>query len=105
MIRNWKPLPLKTICPGMNKSVGDILGELTTLVSLRIQIIRPKITIIDSIKDNLLNFLIRTNQNFLIDSGCPLDTVKNQKIFLFFPHNYLNPFVFNIKFSICLFSF
>ncbi|KAK6618502.1 hypothetical protein RUM43_013695 [Polyplax serrata] len=73
LIRNWKPLPLKSICPAMNKSVGDILGELTAIVSLRIQIFRPKTTILENIKDNLLNYLIRANRNFLIDSGCPFD--------------------------------
>lgn len=77
LIRNWKPLSLKSICPGMNKSVGDILGDLTNVVSLRIQIFRPKITILEKIKDNLLNFFVRANQNFLKDSGCPIDPVSN----------------------------
>lgn len=60
----------------MNKSVGDILKELTAIVSLRIQIFRPKITTVESIKDNLLNYLVRANQSLLTDNGCPFDMVS-----------------------------
>lgn len=40
VIKNWKPLTFDKIADGPLVSVGDILGELTTVATLRIQIFR-----------------------------------------------------------------
>lgn len=40
VIKNWKPLSFDKIADGPLVSVGDILGELTTVATLRIQIFR-----------------------------------------------------------------
>jgi hypothetical protein len=38
VIKNWKPLRLERIADSPLLTVGDILGELTTVATLRIQI-------------------------------------------------------------------
>lgn len=40
VIRNWRPLPFDKIAESPHMTVGDILGELTNLATLRIQIFR-----------------------------------------------------------------
>lgn len=40
MIKNWKPLRLERIADSPLLTVGDILGELTTVATLRIQIVK-----------------------------------------------------------------
>lgn len=40
VIKNWKPLRLERIADSPLLTVGDILGELTTVATLRIQLVR-----------------------------------------------------------------
>jgi homeobox domain-containing protein len=40
VIKNWKPLRLERIADSPLLTVGDILGELTTVATLRIQIVK-----------------------------------------------------------------
>jgi homeobox domain-containing protein len=40
VIKNWKPLSFEKIAEGPTVTVGDILGELTTVATLRIQLYR-----------------------------------------------------------------
>lgn len=65
-----------TISPGPMVSVGELLGELSTIATLRIQILRPKTTMLQDIKDKLLRLLLIQSYNLLLRSGCPLDTVS-----------------------------
>ncbi|KAL0267946.1 UNVERIFIED_CONTAM: hypothetical protein PYX00_010070 [Menopon gallinae] len=80
LIRNWKALPLSTICPNPKMTVGDVLGELSSLVTLQIQILRPKSAFFQEIKDRLLSFLIAKSHIFLSNSGCPLDLLMLTKL-------------------------
>lgn len=75
LIRNWKALSLDTITPGPKMTVGEMLGELSALATLRIQVLRPKSSM-QEIKDNLLSYLIKKNRNLLSNSSCPLDIVS-----------------------------
>lgn len=59
-------------------SVGDILGELTSVVTLRIVILRTKPSSITEIKDKLLRLLILQSHAVLRSAGCPLDEVSVQ---------------------------
>ncbi|KAJ9595286.1 hypothetical protein L9F63_027329, partial [Diploptera punctata] len=73
VIKNWKPLSFDKIAEGPHVTVGDILGELTPIATLRIQIYRARPTNLSEIKDKLLRFLLAQSQGLLLSTGCPLD--------------------------------
>lgn len=60
-------------------SVNDILGELTSVVTLKITILRNKPTQLAEIKDKLLKLLILQSHAVLRSTGCPLDEVREEK--------------------------
>ncbi|KAJ9590580.1 hypothetical protein L9F63_016349, partial [Diploptera punctata] len=76
VIKNWKPLSFDKIAEGPHVTVGDILGELTTIATLRIQIYRARPTNLSEIKDKLLRFLLAQSQGLLLSTGCPLDQMS-----------------------------
>lgn len=80
IIKNWKPLSMEQITDTALVSVGDILGELTSVVTLRILILRAKPTMFSEIKDKLLKLLILQSHPALRSSGCPLDEVSVTKL-------------------------
>lgn len=80
IIKNWKPLPIEKISDSPMVCVGDILGELTSVVTLRIVILRSKPTALSEVKDKLLKLLVIQSHAVLRSSGCPLDEVS-----FFFP--------------------
>lgn len=61
-------------------TVGDVLGELTSVVTLRISILRTKPSTYTEIKDKLLKLLILQSHAALRSSGCPLDEVSTQGV-------------------------
>lgn len=75
VVKNWKPIPLENITENPLISVADILGELTSVVTLKITIIRSKPTQLAEVKDKLLKLLILQSHAVLRSSGCPLDEV------------------------------
>lgn len=76
IIKNWKPLSTEQITDNPLVTVGDILGELTSVVTLRILILRAKPSIYSEIKDKLLKLLILQSHPALRSTGCPLDEVN-----------------------------
>jgi homeobox domain-containing protein len=62
-------------------SVSEILGELTSNVTLKITIIRTKPTQLAEIKDKLLKLLILQSHSVLRSTGCPLDEVSCSNTF------------------------
>jgi len=76
-LRNWKPLSLATIAPSPLVTVGELLGELSTVATLRIQVLRPRPSLIHDMKDKLLKLLLIQSHGLLVRSGCPLDTVSS----------------------------
>lgn len=82
IIKNWKPLPLDKITDNTLISVSEILGELTSSVTLKITIIRTKPTQLAEIKDKLLKLLILQSHTVLRSSGCPLDEVRRNLHFI-----------------------
>lgn len=80
IIKNWKPLPMEKISDNPLVSVGDILGELTSVVTLRIVILRTKPSTFTEIRDKLLKLLILQSHAVLRSAGCPLDEVRNKTI-------------------------
>lgn len=56
--------------------MSEILGELTTIVTLRIVILRSKTTPFSEIKDKLLKLLVLQSHAVLRSTGCPLDEVS-----------------------------
>lgn len=76
IIKNWKPLSTEQITDNPLVSVGDILGELTSVVTLRILVLRAKPSIYSEIKDKLLKLLILQSHPALRSTGCPLDEVN-----------------------------
>ncbi|XP_034248259.1 uncharacterized protein LOC117649500 [Thrips palmi] len=75
VIKNWKPLSFDKIADGPLVSVGDILGELTTVATLRIQIFRSRPSALSDMRDKLLRLLLTHSRALLLNSGCPLDEV------------------------------
>lgn len=76
LIRNWKALTFDQISDDPMVTVGDILAELSTVATLRIQLFRGKPGTLADIKDKLLRFLLLQSHGLLISSGCPLDEVR-----------------------------
>lgn len=76
LIKNWKPLPLEKVTDSPLITVGEILGELTSVVTLRISVIRTKPSLLNDIKDKLLKLLILQSHTVLRSTGCPLDEVS-----------------------------
>ncbi|XP_063394969.1 homeobox protein dve-1 [Cydia fagiglandana] len=80
VINNWKPLPFERISDGPLATVGEVLGELTTVATLRIQLLRARQTPLQDIKDKLLRLLLVQSRPLLMSSGCPLDEVTLAQI-------------------------
>lgn len=75
-IKNWKPIPVDAVPESTLMCTGDVLGELTSLVTLRIVILRTKPTATMEIKDKLLRLLVMQSHPLLRSTGCPLDEVS-----------------------------
>ncbi|CAH0562580.1 unnamed protein product [Brassicogethes aeneus] len=73
VIKNWKALSFDQISDDPLITVGDILGELSTVATLRIQVFRGRPGTLSDIKDKLLRFLLVQSHGLLLSSGCPLD--------------------------------
>ncbi|ETN65120.1 defective proventriculus [Anopheles darlingi] len=82
-IKNWKSLSLDAISDNPLVSVSDILGELTSVVTLKITILRSKPTQLAEIKDKLLKLLILQSHALLRSTGCPLDEHPSSVFALF----------------------
>lgn len=102
IIKNWKPLPMEKISDNPLVSVGDILGELTSVVTLRIVILRTKPSTFTEIRDKLLKLLILQSHAVLRSAGCPLDEVGVNVLFFFeffffkiHCHGMLNDMIYN----------
>ncbi|CAG2062287.1 unnamed protein product, partial [Timema podura] len=76
LIKNWKPLSFESIADGPLVTVGDILGELTTVATLKIQLYRSRPNILSDIKEKLLRLLLAQSHSLLESTGCPLDEVS-----------------------------
>uniref|UniRef100_A0A182NI66 Homeobox domain-containing protein n=1 Tax=Anopheles dirus TaxID=7168 RepID=A0A182NI66_9DIPT len=79
-IKNWKSLSLDVISDNPLVSVSDILGELTSVVTLKITILRNKPSQLAEIKDKLLKLLILQSHALLRSTGCPLDEITLSQI-------------------------
>lgn len=73
VLKNWLPLDLDTIAEDPVLTVNDVLGELTTLATLRILVFRETKNRFSDLKDKLLKLLLVQSQTQLTASGCPLD--------------------------------
>ncbi|XP_065368399.1 uncharacterized protein dve isoform X2 [Calliphora vicina] len=91
IIKNWKPIPLENISDNPVVPVCDIIGELTSVVTLRIVILRCKPSPFGEIKDKLLKLLVLQSHAVLRSTGCPLDEVTLSQICR---SSYQNPFAF-----------
>lgn len=80
VINNWKPLALEKISDGLQATVGEVLGDLTTIATLRIQVLRPRPTPLQDIKDKLLRLLLVQSRPLLMSTGCPLDDITLAQI-------------------------
>lgn len=92
LIKNWKALNFDQISDDPLVTVGDILGELSTVATLRIQVFRGKPGSLNDIKDKLLRYLLLQSHGILLSSGCPLDEVRMIFIGRFLlENNYYSP--------------
>ncbi|XP_037886752.1 uncharacterized protein LOC119635817 [Glossina fuscipes] len=91
IIKNWKPITLEQISDNPMVPVCDIIGELTSVVTLRIVILRCKPSPFGEIKDKLLKLLVLQSHALLRSTGCPLDEVTLSQICR---SSYQSPFAF-----------
>ncbi|XP_028894328.1 uncharacterized protein LOC105209306 isoform X3 [Zeugodacus cucurbitae] len=91
MIKNWKPIPLEMISDNPVVPVSDIIGELTSVITLRIVILRSKPSTFGEIKDKLLKLLVLQSHTVLRSTGCPLDEMTLSQICR---TSYQNPYSF-----------
>lgn len=78
VIRNWKPLPMEKVADGPLLTVGDILAELTSVATLKIQVYRsrpPPPSPAAEVRNKLLRLLLLHSHTLLVSAGCPLDEV------------------------------
>ncbi|KAK5639698.1 hypothetical protein RI129_012190 [Pyrocoelia pectoralis] len=75
IIKNWKALSVDQISDDPLVTVGDILGELTAVATLRIQVIRSRSAVFADIKEKLLRFFLTQSQGLLVSAGCPIDEI------------------------------
>ncbi|KAL1493459.1 hypothetical protein ABEB36_011506 [Hypothenemus hampei] len=80
LIKNWKALNFEQISDDPLVTVGDILSELSTVATLRIQVFRGKPGLLNDIKDKLLRYLLLQSHGLLLSSGCPLDELTISQI-------------------------
>ncbi|EDW82914.2 uncharacterized protein Dwil_GK21291, partial [Drosophila willistoni] len=80
IIKHWKPIPLEQISDNPAIQVSDILGELTSMITLRIVILRAKTSPLGEIKDKLLKLLVLQSHAVLRSTGCALDEVTLSQI-------------------------
>ncbi|XP_050538554.1 homeobox protein dve-1 isoform X2 [Daktulosphaira vitifoliae] len=73
VLKNWLPLELDSIAEDPVLTVSDVLGELTTLATLRILVFRESKNRFTDLKEKLLKLLLVQSQTQLASSGCPLD--------------------------------
>ena len=79
VIRNWKPLPMEKVADGPLLTVGDILAELTSVATLKIQVYRsrpPPPSPAAEVRNKLLRLLLLHSHALLVSAGCPLDEVS-----------------------------
>ncbi|XP_022235024.1 uncharacterized protein LOC106475108, partial [Limulus polyphemus] len=73
-LKNWKPLSFEQITDSSEITVGEILGDLAAVATLRIRLSsRPKMNVTHDVKEKLLQVLLVQSQNLLTTSGCPID--------------------------------
>ena len=75
LIKNWRPLTLTMVTRSENDTVGAILGELTSLATLKIYIRRSSSNIHLEIKNKVLRWLLGQSQNLISNTCFPLDEV------------------------------
>ncbi|KAF5281115.1 hypothetical protein FQR65_LT02981 [Abscondita terminalis] len=80
VIKNWKSLSVDQISDDPLVTVGDILGELTAVATLRIQVIRSRCAVFADIKEKLLRFFLTQSQGLLVSAGCPIDELLLSQI-------------------------
>ncbi|CAG2165429.1 unnamed protein product, partial [Oppiella nova] len=72
-LKNWKPLTLDQISDNTDATVGDILGDISSVATLRIRLYRPRMNAAHELKDKLLQVLLANSYSLLTNSGCPID--------------------------------
>lgn len=78
VIKNWKPLPMEKVADAPLLTVDDILAELTSVATLKIQVFRsrpPPPGPAAEMRDKLFRLLLFHSHALLVSAGCPLDEV------------------------------
>ncbi|KAK0095419.1 hypothetical protein PV326_008426 [Microctonus aethiopoides] len=76
VVKNWKPLPMEKVADDQLRTVAEILAELTTVATLKIQVYRtrpPPPSPASEVRDKLLRLLLLHSHALLVSAGCPLD--------------------------------
>ncbi|GFS08792.1 DNA-binding protein SATB2 [Elysia marginata] len=78
-LKNWKTLPLEAITDRREATIEEMLGELTSVATLRVQLtsnIERSSPASDEVKDKLLQLLLTQSKDLLLQAGCPIEKVQ-----------------------------
>ncbi|CAL1541982.1 unnamed protein product [Lymnaea stagnalis] len=74
-LKNWKTLSFSAVTDHTEATVEEILGEITSVATLRIKLLsRAKSSSSsDDVKGKLLQLLLTKSKDFLLQAGCPIE--------------------------------
>ncbi|GFO44585.1 DNA-binding protein satb2 [Plakobranchus ocellatus] len=74
-LKNWKTLPLDAVTDRAEATIEEMLGELTSVATLRVQLSSGSRAGpgSDEVKDKLLQLLLTQSKDLLLQAGCPIE--------------------------------
>ncbi|KAH9512621.1 hypothetical protein Btru_038969 [Bulinus truncatus] len=78
-LKNWKTLSFSDITDNPEATVEEILGEITSVATLKIRLLNSaarssnSCNRSDDVKEKLLQLLLTKSKDFLLQAGCPID--------------------------------
>lgn len=76
IVKNWQPLTVEQISENPMKTIADVLGDIYQFITVRILILRAKLSPLADVRDKLFKCLLIQSQSLLRSTGCPLDEVN-----------------------------
>ncbi|KAK3724585.1 hypothetical protein RRG08_036562 [Elysia crispata] len=71
-LKNWKTLPLEAVTDRREATIEEMLGELTSVATLRVHLTRSNPGS-EEVKEKLMQLLLTQSKDLLLQAGCPID--------------------------------
>uniref|UniRef100_A0A2C9JUD2 Homeobox domain-containing protein n=1 Tax=Biomphalaria glabrata TaxID=6526 RepID=A0A2C9JUD2_BIOGL len=96
-LKNWKTLSFSAITDNSEATVEEMLGEITSVATLKIKLVNPvrrsnssddvnspvrRSNSSDDVKEKLLQLLLTKSKEFLLQAGCPIDKTQLDSILM-----------------------